>query len=62
MSSFQVLKNRQEVVKKTAELISISTKEVLGMGRHIAWIETEPSFANAIKEARQNYLFFHPEE
>jgi sugar-specific transcriptional regulator TrmB len=53
MSSFWVLKNRREVVDKTVELISNSTKEVLGMGRHIAWIETEPSFAHAIQEARQ---------
>jgi sugar-specific transcriptional regulator TrmB len=53
MSSFQVLKNRRELVEKTSELILNSKREVLGMGRHIAWIETESTFSNAIRQARQ---------
>jgi sugar-specific transcriptional regulator TrmB len=41
------------VVEKTTESILNSSREILAMGRHIAWIETESTFADAIRQARQ---------
>ena len=48
-----ILKDRGEVVSTTTQSTVESKREVLGMGRHIAWIETEVSFANAIEDARK---------
>jgi sugar-specific transcriptional regulator TrmB len=53
MVTFVVLSNRKEVIEKASELISKARIEVLGMGRQIAWIETEKLFGDACTQARK---------
>jgi hypothetical protein len=51
MKSVEILGNRKEVIHEASRLVLAAKTEVLGMGRQIAWIETDDEFGGASRKA-----------